>query len=444
MRVVRNMAVAVVSVLLLVTALVGPGGGAAQAAAAQGKLTLVAGQVITATFSGTKLDKNRQVSLDKSTDNGVTWTSIKTAKMSSKGAVNFGVVATDPGQYRAVAKAFTYKVKKKKVTAEAVVSPTREIAEPDFRDEFNEAPLSDVWRSREEVGYQASGRWCSAPLSANTSVSGGAAVLKMTAATDPKAVEAAAKERQKEANLAAVAKADTAVAKAEANLAKAKAMPQKTKSQKSKRNAAIKKAESALKKAKSARAALTPGCPTGAYGNAMITTQGSGQTFQAGTVVAKVKFSEGQGAHAGIWLQAANRQEIDIIEAYGYGRGVTNVIHRLVGSKLVKDPAADKSAYVAASTVKSKSWWSKWHIVSVSFDESAITFHLDGVKTRQLKGMSAADYSLVVSLLSSDWETYRVNKPDVRPGSGVKKSTVKKQKSLPSMSVDWIRVWKKA
>ena len=124
MRVVRNMAFAVVSVLLLVTALVGPGGGAAQAAAAEGKLTLVAGQVITATFSGTKLDKNRQVSLDKSTDNGVTWTSIKTAKMSSKGAVNFGVVATDPGQYRAVAKAFTYKVKKKKVTAEAVVSPT--------------------------------------------------------------------------------------------------------------------------------------------------------------------------------------------------------------------------------------------------------------------------------------------------------------------------------
>ena len=120
------------------------------------------------------------------------------------------------------------------------------------------------------------------------------------------------------------------------------------------------------------------------------------------------------------------------------------MIHRLNGSTLVKDPKVDKSAYVAVGTVKSKSWWSKWHTVSVSFDTSTITFHLDGVKTRQLKGMTAADYSLMVSLLSSDWETYRVKKPDVRPGSGVKKSTVKKQKSLPSMSVDWIRVWKKA
>ncbi len=443
MRMIRNMAAAVVGMVLMATALVTPGGGA-QAATAQGKLTLVAGQVITATFSGTKLDKNRQVGLERSTDEGVTWKAVKTAKMSAKGAVNFGVVATDPGQYRAVAKAFTYKVKKKKVTAAAVVGETKRIAAPSFAEEFN-APLSaDIWRSRDEVGHQASGRWCSAPLKENTVVAGGSAVLKMTAAKNPSDVIAEAKKRQKDANKAAVAKADAAIAKAEANLAKAKAMPQKTKSQKKKRSAAIKKAEAALKKAKSARAALTPGCPTGAYGNAMITTQGSAETVSAGTVVARVKFVEGQGAHAGIWLQAPNRQEIDIIEAYGYGRGVTNVIHRLNGSTLVKDPKVDKSAYVAVGTVKSKSWWSKWHTVSVSFDTSTITFHLDGVKTRQLKGMTAADYSLMVSLLSSDWETYRVKKPDVRPGSGVKKSTVKKQKSLPSMSVDWIRVWKKA
>lgn len=82
--------------------------------------------------------------------------------------------------------------------------------------------------------------------------------------------------------------------------------------------------------------------------------------------------------------------------------------------------------------------------MAVSFDDNTITFYLDGVKTRQLKGMQAADYRLVLSVLSSDWETYRVKKPDVRPGSGVKKSSVKKQKNLPSMSVDWVRIWKKA
>lgn len=442
MRAFRNMVVAVIGVLLMATALVAPGR-VAQAAPAAGTLVLVPGQLITAGFSGTKLDKNRTVSLQMSPD-GVTWTPLKTVKMSSKGAVSFGVIATGSAQYRAVANAFSYTVSKKKVTAEAVISEVKQVDTPTFADEFTNAPLSQTWRSRDEVGYQANGRFCSAPLSANTVVSGGAAVLKMTAAADPKAVEAGAKLRQKELNAAAVQKADAAVTKAEANLAKAKAMKQKTKADKKKRSAAIKKAESALKKAKSTRAALTPGCPTGAYGNAMITSQGSGQSLRSGTVVARVKFVEGQGAHAGIWLQAPNRQEIDIIEAYGYGRGVTNVIHRLVGSKLVKDPAADASAYVAAGTVKSRSWWSNWHTVSVTFDESTIAFYVDGVKTRQLKGMAAADYEIVISLLSSDWETYRIKKPDARPGSGVKKSTVKKQKALPSMSVDWIRVWKKA
>ena len=449
MRMVRNMAAAVVGIVLMATALVTPGG-TAEAAAAKGELELFPGQVITATFSGTKLDKNRQVSLEKSTDDGSTWTSVKTVKMNSKGKANFGIVptaATD--HYRAVAKALTYKVKKKKVTAAAVVSNMGRISAPDFRDEFSVAPLSDIWRSRDEVGYKASGRWCSAPVSANTSVGSvdgrSSAVLKMTAKKNPGKVIAEAKEQQKDANKAAVGKADAAVAKAEANLAKAKAMPQKTKSQKKKRSAAIKKAESALKKAKSARAALTPGCPNGVYENAMVTTQGSGQTFRAGTVVASVKFARGQGAHAGIWLQAPNGQEIDIIEAYGHGRGVTNVIHRREGGVLKKIPAVDKDAYVAASTVKSDKWWSKWHTVAVTVDTKRVVFHLDGVKTRELKvsGMAADDYSLMISLLSSDWETYRVKKPDVRPGSGVKKSTVKKQ-PLPRLSVDWIRVWKKA
>ena len=443
MRMIRSVAAVALGLVLTVAALVAPAG-VSQAAAA-GKLTLSAGRTITAQFSGTKLDKNRVVNLQRSSD-GQAWTTVKSVKMSSKGAVNFGIVATDAGYYRAVAKEFSYKEKNKKKASSEVVGETRQLAAPSFADEFTAGPLSETWRSRDEVGYQANGRLCSAPVSGNTSVSGGSAVLKMTnvGASEAKTATAGAKNRQKADNASAVKKADSAVSKAEAALVKAKAMKSNTTSQKKKRSAAIKKAEASLKKAKAVRSALTPGCPGGVYHNAMITTQGSGESFTAGTVVAKVKFVEGQGAHAGIWLQAGNRQEIDIIEAYGYGRGVTNVIHRLSGSTLKKDPKVDKDAYVAVSTVKSKSWWSKWHTVAVSFDDSTIAFYLDGAKTRQLKGMKAADYQLVLSVLSSDWETYRVKKPDARPGSGVKKSSVKKQKSLPSMSVDWIRVWKKA
>ncbi|MFT4216313.1 MAG: family 16 glycosylhydrolase [Micropruina sp.] len=442
MRAIRNTAVALAGLVLMATALVAPAG-ISQAATATGKLTVAPGRAITAQFSGTKLDRRRLVSLEKSAD-GLTWSTLESVKMSSKGAVDFRTPATQPGQYRAVAKEFTYKVKKKKVTAAEVVSEIRQLAAPSFADEFTGSSLADTWRTREEVGYQATGRLCSAPVSANATASGGSAVLTMTkaGATEAKKVASQAKDRQKELDRAAVKKADAAVKKAESALAKAKAMKQKTAAQRKARSAAIRKADTALRRAKSARAALTPGCPNGVFHNAMVSTQGSGETVRAGTVVARVKFSQGQGAHLGIWLQAGNRQEIDVIEAYGYGRGITNVLHRLSGSTLRKDPAVAKDAYVAVKTVKSKSWWSKWHTVAATFDTGTITFFLDGVKTRQLRGMAAADYHLTMSVLSSDWETYRIKQPDVRPGAGVARSTVTRQ-SLPSLSVDWIRVWKK-
>ncbi|MFT3970112.1 MAG: glycoside hydrolase family 16 protein [Micropruina sp.] len=443
MRMIRNIATIAVGLLVTLATLVAPAG--VSEAAPAGRLTLSAGRAITAQFSGTKLNKKRVVNLQRSAD-GQAWTTVTSVKMSSKGVASFGIVASDPGYYRAVAKSFSYVEKKKKKVSAEVVGETRQLGAPSFAEEFTGSALSEIWRSRDEVGYAANGRLCSAPVSRNTSVSGGSAVLKMTrvSASEATKVTADAKNRQRADNASAVKKADAAVTKAEAALAKAKAMAKKTTRQKQKRNAAIKKATAALTKAKAARSALTPGCPGGVYHNAMITTQGSDQSISAGAVVAKVKFVAGQGSHSGIWLQAANRQEIDVIEAYGYGRGVTNVIHRLSGSTLKKDPKVDKDAYVAVNTVKSKSWWSRWHTVAVSFDDSTISFYLDGVKTRQLKGMRAADYRLVLSVLSSDWETYRVKKPDVRPGSGVKKSSVKKQKGLPSMSVDWIRIWKKA
>ncbi len=420
----------------------------ARAATASGTLTLAAGQLVTARFTGTKLDKARQVVLRSSTD-GVTWESVKTVRMSSKGVASFGLVASDGKLYQAVAKAFTYKVKKKKVTAAAVATPVRTLGAPSFQEEFTRPDFDlGVWRHRTAVGYNAKGRWCSAPAVANTVVSGGVAQLRTTAVNDParqQPVLDQAAARLKELYQGDLDKALAARDVARASLTAAKALPAKTKKQKSKRAAAVKKATAAYNKkaaaVKAVQAKLVP-CPNGVYDNAMISTEGR-YTLSAGTVVAKVKFAVGQGSHAAIWLQAPSGEEIDIIEAYGYGRGVTSVIHRRVGTELRKEPSVEKAGYVAVKPSRSLKWWSQWHTVAVTFDAGTISFYLDGVRTQRFKGM-AGDFALMVSQLSSEWETQRIKKPSVRSGSGVKASTVKKKPLPTTFQVAWIRVWEKA
>ena len=441
---IRSGLAAVLGLLLALTALVAPAV-PAQAATAGGTVTVEPGQVISAKFTGTKLDKKRTVTLESSSD-GATWTKkVETKKMSSKGAVTFGTVAVDGTYYRATANAFTYKVKKKKVTAAAVTTPAARVA-PTWGEEFSSLDLSR-WSHRTAIGYTAKGRHCAAPVEANTTANG-VATLKVTevkdAATKAEVVNLAMERQAKEAGTA-YTKAVAKVTKAKADLAKAEAKPNKTKAQKKSRDAAIKKAKKAVSSAESARNKLTPGCPNGVFANGMITAGGnftvSKDTGKV-TVVARVKFAKAQGAHGGIWLQdEKTRQEIDIIEAYGRGRGITNIVHRPNKSgKLVKDPSVDKKGYVAVKPVASSSWWDKWHTVAVTFDSKKVTFYLDGVKTKELKGMTGS-YSLIVSMLSSDWETQRMKKPDVRSGSGVKKSSLKKASLPMSMQVDWIRAW---
>lgn len=430
-----------VGLLLAATVLVAPAV-PAQAATGSGTLTVKPGQFISAKFSGIKLDSKRVVVLERSTDQA-TWTKVTEKKMSSKGAVTFATIAGDAYSYRATAKAFTYTVKKKKYIDPAVSTPVVQL-EPDWAEEFNSSLDLNTWRHRDEVGFKAKGRRCSAPVPANTTVAGGVATLKMTEVKDAQVKAQAIADAKAAQRADAGSKYDAAekkVATAQAGLDKAKAMKNKTKTEKKKRAAAIKKAEKTLKSARDARAKLTPGCPKGVYYNAMISTLDTpnGYSTQAGTVVARVKFSQRQGAHSGIWLKDGAK-EIDLIEAFGYGRGISNIVWRPSGDRFVKDPLSDKAGYVAVKTVAKKSWWSNWHTVAVTTTDSGIVFYVDGVKTKTLKKMDG-DFSIVVSTLSSDWETYRVKQPDSRPGSGVKKSTVSKSKTLPSMQVDWIRSW---
>lgn len=186
------------------------------------------------------------------------------------------------------------------------------------------------------------------------------------------------------------------------------------------------------KSAKNIAAAKAAGCKEShVLRNAMI---GSEQRFsiRQGILAARVKFPEGQGMHGSVWLQSYQKAEIDMIESYGYGRGTTSVIH----VKGKRYPTANSAVYVNTEAVKDRDWWSKFHVFSVQWDAKQVIFSVDGTETRRItRNIPLADYFVVISLLSSDWEQKRFTKP-VRKAEGVTPT------KLPqTMTVDWVKAW---
>lgn len=253
--------------------------------------------------------------------------------------------------------------------------------------DFDGSSMPKKWDYRLTDVYDAGGRWCSAPVERNVQFGDGVARLEMSRASEKVTTRVTAAAKRKQAN-----------------------------------------------------AGEKPvGCPGGVFDNAMISTQDR-FTVDTGMVAARVKFPVEQGSHAGVWLQSTVQQEIDTIETYGWGRGVTNVVH----VKGKKNPAASADAYVVPELVADRAWWDAWHVVEVEWTRSKITFRLDGEVTRELKQKtSKADYFVVLSLLSSDWETYRLTEPDSRPGSGVDPDALETPELPFGMEVDWVRVWER-
>ena len=302
------------------------------------------------------------------------WVEVASKKMTAKGEVVFKYQPR-PGQtYRAVADTFKGKVKGKKVTAAPVTTHTVTAAATAREWHFTE-PEAD-WTYRNTGSFKAGGRLCAAPSEKNVSFADGKAVLKVTKVSD-------------------------------------KALVKKV----------TKAAKAAQKKAKKKQV----GCPNGVYHNAMISTQG---TFLAksGTLSARVKFPLGQGMHTGIWLQSSEHSELDVVESYGYGKYITSGIH-LKGKQTVK--------YILKQPIRSKSWWSKYHIVSVKWNRTTVSMWVDGTKVQQIKKTKPdTEYYLVLSLLTSDWETSTMTRP--RHGApGVKRTNLATSKFY----VDWIKYW---
>jgi len=268
-----------------------------------------------------------------------------------------------------------------------------------FEDNFSGADFnSAAWSRTYQDGVQ--GRWCSATQDSNGSVSGGVANLTMRRADAATTliINDKTKVWQADAKKAAIAAANKLKGKA-----KAKAL-------------------------KAAKALPTNGCPKGVFGNARVSTEGDGNFhIKTGILAAEVSFPVGQGMHGGVWLQSNSDSEIDMVEAFGYRKGIQNVLH--VGK--YDTPEARK--WVAKSTVNKKAWWSKPHLFSMEWTRSQVTFRVDGTVTKvEKKALPDAEYYLVLSMLSSDWETPRLTKP-VNGGT--------KAKLPASMKVNWVKAW---
>ena len=92
--------------------------------------------------------------------------------------------------------------------------------------------------------------------------------------------------------------------------------------------------------------------------------------------------------------------------------------------------------------VADRAWWDAWHVVEVEWTRSKIVFRLDGEVTRELKVKTRkADYFVVLSLLSSDWEPIRLTEPLERPGAGLDGAPIEAAELPFGMAVDWVKVY---
>jgi beta-glucanase (GH16 family) len=158
-----------------------------------------------------------------------------------------------------------------------------------------------------------------------------------------------------------------------------------------------------------------------------------------------VKFPKAQGMHGSVWLQTTRGYserpigtEIDLIESFGYGKGVTNIIH--VDDKR-KGALNQYGGYVIKEQTKDPKWWDRYHTYSVEWTRSEYVFRIDGVETQRIrrKGVKGDQHFLAISMLASDWETKYIKSPSGKL-PGIKKADLSKAK----MYVEWVEAWERA
>lgn len=298
------------------------------------------------------------------------WVEVATGELDEKGAVDFLPPFSKGAVYRAVAGDFDSAGKVVEAVASAAVS-----ADDRWRNVlssgFDGDSLEAPWVYSITGSYKAGGRQCSAPYPSNVAFKDGNVVLSVT----------------KETIAARIQRAKAA------------------------------------------------GCKAGQYyRNGLVSTEGK-FTMRTGTVAARVKFPLGQGMHGSVFILSPTlASEIDMIESYGYGKGLTSVAH-LNGRQYPSSESGE--AFVNGEAVKDRAWWDEYHVYSAEWTRREVIFRIDGVETSRLrKGDFEDGYSIYVSMLSSDWELGRMKNP-TRNADGVEPTTLPQ-----SMSVDWVKAWK--
>jgi beta-glucanase (GH16 family) len=203
-------------------------------------------------------------------------------------------------------------------------------------------------------------------------------------------------------------------------------------------------AASIIKRAKAAQRKAhkrAVGCPLGTYEYSMVSTE---ETLKVtyGTLSARIKFPPGQGLHGSVWLRSTSVRggaEIDMVESFGYGKGITNFVFVPDGKGGTKKYPTT-GGYVLKSKTKKRAWWDKFHTFSVTWrpvdvKHTSFVFSVDGEVTRTLVlKESGAQYFVVMSNIVSTWEMKYFRNPH-RGAPGVKRT------KLPqTMLVDWVEL----
>lgn len=300
---------------------------------------------------------------------GSGWVEVADGELDEDGTVQFlPPFVAESVRYRAVAGEYSWDGKPLPPVATPTAS-ARSSWNRRLSSDFSGTTLPSPWEYSITGSYLAGGRQCSAPYPSNVAFDDGTLVLSVT----------------KETNAAHIRRAEVA------------------------------------------------GCTKGRYFRNALLTTGSRFTMRTGMVAARVKFPQGQGMHGAVFvLSPTLRSEIDVIESYGYGKGLTSVSH-LDGTRY---PTEESETFVLTEAVKDRSWWSEYHVYSVQWSRHEAVFFIDGVESARLSRKDFADtYSVFISLLSSDWELDRMENPR-RWAEGVTETT------LPQyMHVDWVKAW---
>lgn len=174
----------------------------------------------------------------------------------------------------------------------------------------------------------------------------------------------------------------------------------------------------------------------GVLQNAMIGTQRKFET-RFGIMAARIRFPRQQGQHGSFWMQPAAGEktpndatrsgaEVDIIEWFGAGRKDSGAASNVYWPGLEKLNRVGHMMDLHDLLPKEQTLGDDFHVYSVEWSPKGYLFRIDGREMMRITdGISFQPQYLILSLLTSDWETAQLD-----------------HTQLPnSMDVDWVRVW---